>query len=229
MPPRADKGSGAAGKAGEGSGEFAGPFTFNGHIPSTTDLKFIFAFVNHFKVKPEMNWEELTEDLGLKGKKSTYERWRLFRQKFGITLPEESANGPKKFTATTTTTPAARGSGNTNDSEDEGAPTVATPAKRSSAKAVSTAGTPRTPGSAAGKKRAAAASAAASASSPTAGTPTKKVKGSAGAGVGGSGSPAAASKGKGVVIPPTPQNNGEPSPSPLSSPASDYSTTQMAE
>ncbi|SPQ27462.1 00dc3048-6137-44bc-8c70-daa6954f1df9 [Thermothielavioides terrestris] len=226
MPPRADKGSGAAGKAGEGSGEFAGPFTFNGHIPSTTDLKFIFAFVNHFKVKPEMNWEELTEDLGLKGKKSTYERWRLFRQKFGITLPEESANGPKKVTATTTT-PAARGSGNTNDSEDEGAPTVATPAKRSSAKAASTAGTPRTPGSAAGKKRAAAASAAASASSP-AGTPTKKVRASAGAGVGGPGSPAAASKGKGGAIPPTPQNNGELS-SPLSSPASDDSTTQMAE
>ncbi|KAK3293288.1 uncharacterized protein B0H64DRAFT_444559 [Chaetomium fimeti] len=197
MPPRASKA--AADAAGEGQ-PGASANNINGVIPTASEVKFIFAFIGNLKSKPDVNWEELAATMGLAGKKSAYERWRLMRIKFGITLSEEgeaAAPGSARKGKKTAAAKAAKNdndddnddeTGDGNGAEPKSAP--ATPAKRGR-KPASAAGTPA---SAAGKKRAAAAAAAAAiaadaggGSSPAddedMGSPTKKVKGKAAAAV----------------------------------------------
>ncbi|KAH6622972.1 hypothetical protein F5144DRAFT_538731 [Chaetomium tenue] len=188
--PRPAKTAVAADAAGDGqAGASAG--TINGIIPTANDIKFIFAFIGNLKSKPEVNWDELAATMGMGGKKSAAERWRLMRHKFNITLADETEGpgsarkGGKK--ATTAKTATKTGNGDDDDYEDEeteqkSAPV--TPAKRGRKPSAASAGA--TPASAAGKKRAAAAAAGGGggASSPAASdedmaSPTKKVKGSA--------------------------------------------------
>ncbi|EAQ83833.1 predicted protein [Chaetomium globosum CBS 148.51] len=190
--PRPAKTAAAADAAGDGQ-PCASAGTINGVIPTANDIKFIFAFIGNLKSKPEVNWDELAATMGMGGKKSATERWRLMRQKFNITLAEEAEapgsarKGGKKATTAkaATKTDNADDDDEYNDKETEPKSAPATPAKRGrKPAAASAAATPpsATPASAAGKKRA-AASTAGEGSSPAASdedmaSPTKKAKSS---------------------------------------------------
>ncbi|KAH6847931.1 hypothetical protein B0I37DRAFT_431829 [Chaetomium sp. MPI-CAGE-AT-0009] len=185
--PRPSK-TAAADSAGDAQpGASAG--TINGVVPTPSEVKFILAFISNLKTKPEVNWEDLAATMGMSGKKSAYERWRLMRIKFGITLAEEgeTPGSARKGGAAKKTAAAKAAKNNDEDDDDEetgGEPksAPATPAKRGR-KAASSA---TTPASAAGKKRAAAAAAGGGGggSSPAdedMASPTKKAKGKAAA------------------------------------------------
>ena len=67
---RTAKTAAAADAAGDGqSGANPGP-TINGIVPTPLEVKFIFALIANLKHKPEVNWDELANAMGLAGKKS---------------------------------------------------------------------------------------------------------------------------------------------------------------
>ncbi|GAB1313052.1 hypothetical protein MFIFM68171_03262 [Madurella fahalii] len=152
----------AAAPAGEDSA--GGQATINGHVPSALEANFVFALIGNFKSKPEFDWDKIAAAAGLT-KKSAQERWRLFRIKYGITMPEGPASTPGRKNKTSIipflspSVPSGRDDQDDNKKNEDAAagPSTVTPKKKA---------TPARKTPVKGKKAAAAAAAAA--------TPTKK-------------------------------------------------------
>ncbi|KAK4120807.1 hypothetical protein N657DRAFT_700799 [Parathielavia appendiculata] len=186
-PAKAASSGDNTGDGASSGGALAGGVTINGIAPTATEIKFIFAMVANLKSKPDVDWDNLQNALGLQTKKSTYERWRLFRIKFGIAHTDDGNNGDGAAPGSARKAAGGKKSATAGKDDgakdgDEGLPEAAagspsvpvTPAKRGR-KPPGTA----TPRSAAGRKR------AASVASPAAGdeedveieSPAKKAKG----------------------------------------------------
>jgi cobalamin biosynthesis protein CbiG len=69
--PRTSKTAAAADAAGEGQSGANPGATINGLVPTPLEIRFIFALIANLKNRPEVNWDELANAMGLAGKKST--------------------------------------------------------------------------------------------------------------------------------------------------------------
>ncbi|KXX81211.1 hypothetical protein MMYC01_201377 [Madurella mycetomatis] len=76
-----------------GDDSASGQGAINGHVPTASEIKFIFTLINNLKSKPDFDWETIAANGGLT-KKSAQERWRVLRIKYDITLPEGPAGTP---------------------------------------------------------------------------------------------------------------------------------------
>ncbi|KAM7222044.1 hypothetical protein V8F06_002549 [Rhypophila decipiens] len=98
MPPK--KAVAAAddnGTAGADSGSNSSPaILVKGKVPSDGDTRFFMAMIGNLITKPDVNWEEVAQTMGLKDVKCTKERWRQITKKYEFEYQESATATPAK-------------------------------------------------------------------------------------------------------------------------------------
>ncbi|KAK0634761.1 hypothetical protein B0T17DRAFT_649896 [Bombardia bombarda] len=136
--PKGTKKAVAKGAA-EGTDVPSNLVTLKGKVPSDGEARFIYAMLENITVKPDTNWDNVSEMLGLKDAKCAKERWRQIRLKYELTnmedglaaTPTKAKGGrAKKTPAATLKTPAAAGDSIDELAVEDGTPAAKTPAAK---------------------------------------------------------------------------------------------------
>ncbi|KAM7183463.1 hypothetical protein V8F33_013573, partial [Rhypophila sp. PSN 637] len=131
MPPKKAVAAVAAadenGTAGADSGSNSSTaILVKGKVPSDGDTRFFMAMIGNLITKPDVNWEEVAQTMGLKDVKCTKERWRQITKKYEFEYQESATATPAKGRGRK---PAAVNTEAANADDDADDPVTPAPAK----------------------------------------------------------------------------------------------------